>query len=151
MASNQLDVQQPALRRKIIGTALAAVLAVVLIAIVVVRSGGDKLLNENGDTLVLVGKTDSEMSAPTRGKLTDVGGCLGLAGEGTTAIIIWPHGTIVATPDPLRVKVDDQTYKLGETVEINGGFSDPLEPSSYFYDRVPDACRTAGVFLASGS
>lgn len=150
MASNKLDAHQTAVRRKIIGTVLAAALAAVLIAIVVVRSSGEKLLNENGDTLVLVGeKVDVEMAEATGGKLTDVGGCLGLTGEGTPAIIIWPHGTTVATPDPLRVTVGDETYKLGESVKLNGGYTDPLDATSSFYDRVPAACRSAAVFVAS--
>jgi hypothetical protein len=150
MASDKLDSQQTALRRKIIGAVLAAALAAVLIAIVAVRSSGEKLLNENGDTLVLVGKkTDEQMTASTGGKLTDVGGCLGLTGESTPAIIIWPHGTTVATPDPLRVTVDDETYKLGDSVKLSGGYTDPLDSASYFYDRVPETCRTAAVFVAS--
>lgn len=150
MASNKLDAHQTAVRRKIIGSGLAAVLAVALIAIVVVRSSGDKLLNENGDTLVLVGQnTEAETATIARGKLSDVGGCLGLIDEGTAAIIIWPHGTTVATPDPLRVKVGSKTHKLGDTVELNGGFSDPLDGASSFYDLVPDGCRTSATFVMS--
>lgn len=148
MASNQLDPDQTARRRKVIGTGLVAVLAAALIAIVVVRSGGEKLLNENGDTLVLVGKEPGPgTKTPTRGELVDLGGCLGFAGSGGPAVVIWPHGTTVATPDPLRVKVDGTTYKLGTAVKLPGDYADPLDRESYFYDRVSEDCRTADVFI----
>lgn len=150
MASDKLDPHQTARRRKIIGVGLTAALAAVLIAIVVVRSSGEKLLNENGDTLVLVGKeTESGKTTVSRGELTDIGGCLGITGEDDPAIVIWPHGTTVATPDPLRVKVDGTVYKIGETVELSGVRSEPLAATSYFHDRVPEACRAAGVLVAS--
>lgn len=149
MASNKLD-NPTARRRKRIGVGLVVVIAAVLIAIGVARSGSQKVLNANADTLVLVGKSSDEAGeAMGRGELTDVGGCLGWAGEAGEAVVIWPHGTHVVTPDPLRVNIDGKTYELGDTVEIGGGSSGPLESSSYFYDQVPDACRTAPVFVAN--
>ncbi|MET0821764.1 MAG: hypothetical protein ABWY58_12425 [Aeromicrobium sp.] len=139
-------------RRRLIGGGLVAAFAAVLIAIVVVRSAGEKVLNENGETLVLVDRqTGDAVQAQARAALADVGGCLGLAdpdgAPGT--VVVWPHGTTIKTPDPLRVTVDGTTYGLGDTVEIGGGEVGPLEPSSYFYDRVPRGCRTANVFVAN--
>jgi hypothetical protein len=150
MASNKLDSDQTARRRKLIGIGLVAVLAAALIAIVVVRSSGEKILNENGDTLVLVAKKATASDQTTgRGALSDVGGCLGWTGESGDAVIIWPHGTTVATPDPLRVKVDGTTFKVGDTVELDGVSGAPLEASSHFYDLVPEGCRTAATFVVS--
>ena len=129
-----------------------AAFAAVLIAIVVVRSMGEKVLNENGDTLVLVDRqTGDAMQALARAPLADVGGCLGFedsdGGPGT--VVVWPHGTTIKTPDPLQVTIDGRTYGLGDTVEIGGGEVGPLKPSSYFYDKVPKACRMANVFVAN--
>lgn len=150
-----MSVTEPdrsARRRRIAGIALVAVLAAVLVAVVVVRSGGEKVINAGGETLVLVDqRTDATMDARSRGKVADVGGCLGLAGADGSAgtVVIWPHGTNVETPDPLRVKINGKVYALGDTIEIGGGTVGPLEKSSYFYDQVPKACRTANVWVAS--
>ena len=145
------DLARSARRRRLIGGGLVAAFAAVLIAIVVVRSMGEKVLNENGETLVLVDRqTGDAMQALARAPLADVGGCLGLAdpdgGPGT--VVIWPHGTTVKTPDPLRVTVDGRTYAIGDTIRIGGGEVGPLEPSSPFYDKVPEGCRSANVFVA---
>ena len=145
------DPAGSARRRRIIGGALVAAFAAVLVAIVVVRSNGEKVLNENAETLVLVGKADEGMDALGSGELAEVGGCLGWAprqGEQSGTLVVWPHGTTIKTPDPLRVTIDGRTYALGDTIEIGGGETRALEPSDYFYDKVPDACRTAKVFVA---
>ncbi|MET0931129.1 MAG: hypothetical protein ABWX74_16535 [Aeromicrobium sp.] len=137
-------------RRKIIGAGLVAVLAVVLIAIVVVRSTGEKVLNENGETLVLVGKgSGTEPTSQIAGELTDVGGCLGIMVEDTATLVVWPHGTTIKTPDPLRVTVDGSIYELGDTIELDGAGTDSLDRSSFFHDKVPDGCRSADLFDAS--
>lgn len=136
-------------RRTIIGAALVAVLAGVLIAIVVVRSTGEKVLND-GNTLVLVGK-DSEAKPMARigGELTDVGGCLGIMVVDTPTLVVWPHGTTVKTPDPLRVTVDGKVYRIGDSIELGGAGTDALGASSFFHDKVPEACRSAKVFFAN--
>jgi hypothetical protein len=139
-------------RRRLAGVALVAVLAAVLVAVVVARSGGEKIINAGGETLVLVGeKTDGGMDALGSGKLADVGGCLGWAPTGSDegTVVIWPHGTNVETPDPLRVRIKGEIYAIGDTVEVGGGHVGPLEPSGYFYDQVPKSCRTADVFVAN--
>ncbi|MCD9197340.1 hypothetical protein [Aeromicrobium wangtongii] len=146
------DANLSSRRRKIAGAALVAVLAAVLIAVVVVRGGGEKVINAGGDTLVLVGKkTDVGRTALGRGTLADVGGCLGWAGENGEpgTVVVWPHGTNVETPDPLRVKIKGTFYELGDTVEVGGGFADGLDPSSTLYQQAPQKCRDAKVWFAS--
>lgn len=141
-------------RRTIAGTVLVAVLAGVLIAIVVVRNGGEKVVNAGGDTLVLVDqKSSGGLDAVITGKLVDVGGCLGLEGERGTGdvVVIWPHGTNVETPDPLRVRIEGTVRELGDIITIGGGETDGLKPSSYFYDQVSEACRTSKIWLGAGS
>jgi hypothetical protein len=139
-------------RRTIVGTGLVVALAAVLVAIVVVRSGGEKVLNENGDTLVLVGKaSDNQMMSQIGGELVDVGGCLGLVADGLPVLVVWPHGTTIKTPDPLRVTIDGETYAVGDTVTLGGGMTGPLRPSSFFHDRVPSGCRSADAFAANDS
>lgn len=149
------DPAGSARRRRIIGGALVAAFAALLVAIVVVRSAGEKVLNENAETLVLVGENvDGGLDALGGGTLADVGGCLGWApsaGDETGTVVIWPHGTTIKTPDPLRVTIDGETYAIGDTIRIGGGETGRLEPSSSFYDKVPDACRTAKVFVAAGA
>ena len=125
------DLARTARRRRIVGGALVAAFAAVQIAIVVVRSAGEKVLNENGETLVLVGK-----DTPTDEVGLDA------------ILVIWPHGTTIKTPDPLRVTIDGKTYGLGDRISTGGG-SGSIGPSSSFYDKVPRACRAAEVFVAN--
>lgn len=146
------DDPSSARRRRIAGSALVAVLAAVLVAIVVVRSGGEKVLNENGDTLVLVGQsTEDSDGVGLDAVLAVVGGCLGVRG-GTIAsstVVVWPHGTTVETPEPLRIRVDGSVYGIGDTIEIGDSQIGALERDSYFYDKVPSSCRSAQVFVAN--
>jgi hypothetical protein len=146
----ELDARS-ARRRTIIGAGLVAVLAGVLIAIVVVRSTGEKILNENGETLVLVGtQSDGTDGVGLQGRLTDVGGCLGVdgtEGTGTPVAVVWPHGTTIKTPDPLRVTVDGTMYELGDSIELGGHIAHFDELGS-FKDKVPSDCRASTVFVA---
>ncbi|MET0448772.1 MAG: hypothetical protein ABW004_10210 [Aeromicrobium sp.] len=138
-------------RRKIIGAGLVAVLAAVLIAIVVVRSTGEKVLNENGETLVLVGTGDGDGDGVgLTGRLTDVGGCLGVdgtEGDGEALVVVWPHGTTIKTPDPLRVTVDGTVHELGDSVSL-GGDTARFDELDHFKDKVPSDCRASTVFVA---
>lgn len=146
------DANLSSRRRKIAGAALVAVLAAVLIAVVVVRSGGEKVINAGGETVVLVGgKSDVGMAALGKGTLADVNGCLGWAGEDGApgTVVVWPHGTNVETPDPLRVKIKGTFYELGDTVEVGGGFAEALDPSSTLYQQAPESCRSAKLWLAN--
>jgi hypothetical protein len=147
------DLARSARRRRLVVGVLVVAFAAVLVAIAVVRSAGEKVLNENGETLVLVGKDDAKgRTALGRGVLADVGGCLGWAprpGQETGTLVIWPHGTTVKTPAPLRVTIDGTVHALGDTVRLGGGLAGPLQPSDPFYDKVPKACRTTDVFVAS--
>lgn len=140
-------------RRRLVVGGLVVAFTAVLIAIVMVRSAGEKVLNGNGDVRVLVGEdVDGGLDAMGGGTLADVGGCLGWAprgGEETGTLVIWPHGTTIKKPDPLRITVDGTTYGIGDNIRIAGGESGPLEPSDHFYDKVPKACRAANVFLAN--
>jgi hypothetical protein len=145
------DLARTARRRRIVGGVLVAAFAAVLIAIVVVRSAGEKVLNENGETLVLVGKDTPTDEVGLDAILTDVGGCLGTSSDGKGrggTVVIWPHGTTIKTPDPLRVTIDGKTYGLGDRISTGGG-SGSIGPSSSFYDKVPRACRAAEVFVAN--
>ncbi|MFI5425709.1 hypothetical protein [Aeromicrobium sp. UC242_57] len=136
-------------RKTLIGGALAAVLVAALVAIVVNRSGAEKVINAGGDTLVLVGKeSDEGATAMGEGVLTDVGGCLGLNTDGRSVVVVWPHGTTVQTPDPLRIRFDGKTYELGDTVKLGGGFAEQLASTSYFYDQVPKTCQSTEVFYS---
>jgi hypothetical protein len=142
------DLARVARRRRIVGGALVATFAAVLIAIVVVRGAGEKVLNENGETLVLVGKEDSKGTDELDAFVAEVGGCLGVVDrEGATKVVVWPHGTTIKTPLPLRVTVDGDTYATGQGITLRGEVA-TLEPSGYFYDKVPKACRASEVFVA---
>lgn len=146
------DLAGSARRRRLVGGALVAAFAAVLIAIVVVRGNGEKVLNENGETLVLVGKDDvGPSTVEVDAFVADVGGCLGVVDrDGKTRVVIWPHGTTIETPVPLRVKVDGSTYAEGQGITLRGDVTG-LETSSYFYDKIPEACRTAEVLASSNA
>lgn len=137
-------------RRKLIGGGLVVAFAVVLIAIVVVRSAGEKVLNENGETLVLVGKdTDVDGRSTSRGILTDLGGCLGVVdSDGAETVVVWPHGTTITTPEPLVIKVDGRDHPMGSTIEVPALLAEALEKSDYFYNKVPPSCRDYDVAVA---
>jgi hypothetical protein len=140
-------------RRTVVGTGLVVVLAAVLIAIVVVRSSGEKVLGGNGDTLVLVGKDTGETDGVgLQGTLVDVFGCLGVvSSKGTTpVVVVWPHGTTIKTPDPLRITAGGSTYGLGDSVEL-GGRPAHFDELGYFEDKVPSGCRGSGVFVAEAA
>lgn len=147
------DLARTARRRRIVGGALVAAFAAVLIAIVVVRSNGEKVLNENGKTLVLVGSDTPSDEIGLDSILTDVGGCLGVSVDGTGRagmVVIWPHGTTVKTPDPLRVTIDGTVYGIGDRINTGGAYSS-IKPSSSFYYKVPKECRGARAFVISSN
>lgn len=141
-------------RRRLAGGALVAVLAVVLVAVVVERSGGEKVVNAGGATKIMVGaKSTDAGSDELTGTLADVGGCLGVkpaaGGSDVARVVVWPHGTNVDHPDPLRVEIDDKVYAIGDPIRVGGRSSGALDQSSSFYGQVPKACRAAEGWVAS--
>jgi hypothetical protein len=147
MATDDLD--RSARRRRLVGGGLVAAFAAVLVAIVFVRSTGEKVLNENGDTLVLVGRGATPSDAEqVDAFVADVEGCLGVTDRrgSEPRVVVWPHGTTIETPVPLRVTVDGETYAVGQGISLRGSVT-TLDASSYFYDKVPAGCRTAEALV----
>ncbi|WP_093375907.1 hypothetical protein [Flavimobilis marinus] len=129
-----------------IGALIGAVVAGVLLA---GCGGGEPKELQAGEIRVLVGeRTNSGNDALLSGALSDVSGCLGV----DNFAVIWPHGTEVASEDPLAVSVPGWgRVGLGDPVELGGGMitegpqSDPVHVGEL---TVPDECAEHGVWGA---
>jgi hypothetical protein len=94
------------------------------------------------------------MDALGAGRLSVVGGCLGLG----DVVVVWPHGTDVVDEDPLVVEVPEVgRVGLGDRVEVGGGFvvehsdrDEAPEPGALEVGgvTVPSSCARRDVFLA---
>ena len=106
---------------------------------------------EAGGLTVLVAEpADSGDDALLAGKLSDVGGCLGIEGYA----VVWPHGTRVSD-HPLSLTVPGQPeVTMGEHVEVGGGVlfeANAHEAKDYSIAGVsiPASCVAAGVWMSS--
>jgi hypothetical protein len=68
-------------------------------------------------------------------------------GTGTPLVVVWPHGTTIKTPDPLRITVDGTVHELGDSVTL-GGHTAHFDQLGSFEDKVPADCRASTVFVA---
>ncbi len=115
---------------------------------------GGRVLTAGDVTVVVSARTGAGMDALGAGRLSVVGGCLGL----DDFVVVWPHGTDVVEEDPLRVDVPGAgTVGLGDRVEVGGGFvvehpeggpegeAGPVEVGGA---EVPAECARHDVFLA---
>lgn len=114
-------------------------------------SGSGQVLDAGGTTVLVGERTDGGDDALLSGRLTDVGGCLGV-GE---TVVVWPAGTSVTTDDgPVAVHVPGRpSAALGDRMEVGGGVA--LEPGEQRSDHevagvvVPAACAEKGVWVAA--
>ncbi|MBT9254300.1 hypothetical protein KMZ32_01155 [Phycicoccus sp. MAQZ13P-2] len=128
--------------------ALAAVCAGSLL--VGCASDSGQVLDADGVTVLVAERTDSGDDALLSGRLTDVGGCLGV----DETVVVWPAGTSVTTDGPATVHVPGRpSAALGDPMEVGGGVA--LEPGEERTDHrvagvvVPAACAAQGVWVAS--
>ncbi len=119
-------------------------------ALVGCASGSGQVLDAGGTTVLVGERTDSGDDALLSGRLTDVGGCLGV-GE---TVVVWPAGTSVTTDGPATVHVPGRpSAALGDQMEVGGGVA--LEPGEQPRDNevagvvVPTACAEKGVWVAA--
>lgn len=137
-------------------TGRAGVLPVVgvLGALALTAGCGGRVVTAGDVTVLVSARTGAGMDALGAGRLSVVGGCLGLGGF----VVVWPAGTEVVEEDPLLVEVPDVgRVGLGDRVQVGGGFvvehsdSDeagepgPLEVGGV---TVPASCARRDVFLA---
>jgi hypothetical protein len=106
--------------------------------------GGDGGVLRTGGSVVLVGAAGDRRNIPEAvltGPLTMAGDCLGING----ATVIWPHGTKIATDDPLTIDVPSLgRLRVGDYVDGMGGdeYVDYLPKG---IDAVPSGCPTDQV------
>lgn len=104
-----------------------------------------------GLTVLIAEPADSGDDALLAGRLSDVGGCLGIEGYA----VVWPHGTRVSDEGPLSLTVPGQPrVGMGERVEVGGGVlfeANEQEPQDYSFAGVsiPASCVAAGVWMSS--
>ena len=69
-------------------------------------------------TVLIGAAADNAGSALLSGELANVGGCLGVA----DTVVVWPHGTKVASLNPLTLEIPGKgTVTLGDDVDMGGG------------------------------
>jgi hypothetical protein len=124
--------------------------ALVVVTVIVVGSllsgcgGGDGGVLRSGGSVVLVGADGDRRNIPEgvlTGKVTMAGDCLGING----ATVIWPHGTKIATDDPLTIDVPSLgSLRVGDYVDAMAGdeYVDYLPKG---IDAVPSRCPTEVV------
>lgn len=125
-----------------------------LAALVALTGCGGQVLSAGEVTVLVAARTGAGMDALGSGRLSVVGGCLGLEDY----VVVWPHGTDVVAEDPLRVEVPGVgTVGLGDRVQLAGGFvvehpgdgpardAAPLEVGGV---EAPASCARHDVFLA---
>lgn len=105
----------------------------------------------SGLIVLIAEPADSGDDALLAGKLSDVGGCLGIA----SYALVWPHGTRVSDEGPFSVTVPGQPpVALGERVEVGGGVlfeanEQKAEDYSIAGVSIPASCVAAGVWMSS--
>lgn len=86
--------------------------------------GGAEAIEVDGMAVLIDHDYDGSMDALLEGRLTNIGGCLGVEqseGPGSFAVI-WLEGTEVVREDPFTVRLSNGSeYALGDTVKVGGG------------------------------
>jgi hypothetical protein len=106
------------------------------------HDGTEARILESPSGNVLVGP---ELNGPTvgvgfGGTVVKVGDCLGV--DGWT--VIWPHGTTIASTDPLSIEVPGLgRLAVGDTVDGGGNIS--TDGTSTAFGQIPRNCRSARV------
>ncbi|HEX4976380.1 MAG TPA: hypothetical protein VFV40_00815 [Nocardioides sp.] len=122
-------------------------------ALVLVAGCGGRVVSAGDVTVLVSARTGAGMDALGSGRLSVVGGCLGLG----DVVVVWPHGTDVVGEEPLRVEVPGVgSVGLGDQVEVGGGFVVEHEPGTprdagpveVGGVSVPASCAKHDVFLA---
>jgi hypothetical protein len=99
----------------------------------------------------------TSMLALGGGRLVVHDGCLAVAGRSPRPIyVLWPDGySLVYRLDEVPVLIDPvgrRVARLGDEVQLGGGFVELEQAATATIGGIPDACRTAGegYFLTSG-
>jgi hypothetical protein len=126
--------------------ALAALSMMVVGSLLSGCGGGDGGVLHSGDSVVLVG---ADVLGPTvgvgfGGSVAMVGDCLGVEGDGAVATVIWPHGTKIASDDPLTIDVPGLgRVSVGD--QVAGGDDVNVDRLPKGNDAIPSGCPTEQV------
>ena len=104
-----------------------------------IGTGPEVLETEEGLKVLVAAATDGGMDAQTRGRLLDVGGCLGAALEGITYVAVWPHGTDIAGE---AIRIEGVELALGDSFSGGGGYLDDAVYADEF-PTLPEECLAA--------
>ncbi|GAA4118844.1 hypothetical protein GCM10022415_18260 [Knoellia locipacati] len=106
----------------------------------------------DGLIVLIAEPANSGDAALLSGKLTDVGGCVGIENYA----VVWPHGTRVSGEGALSLTVPGQPkVALGDQVHVGGGVLFEAEERRAVYSiagvSIPASCVSAGVWMSSPS
>lgn len=104
-----------------------------------VLDGGETAEPFGLELLVSESREIGGMDALVRGRLADVGGCVGLVADKERYLVVWPRGT-EATAD--EVVIDEQSFRLGDDVRGAGGY---LSDRPSYFPSIPTACAEAAA------
>ncbi len=105
--------------------------------------GGDGGVLYSGDSIVLVGAEgdgDNMAGVGFAGGVTMVGDCMGIEG----ATVIWPHGTKIASDNPLSIDVPGLgPLTVGD--HVDGGGDEYVDYLPKGLGAIPSGCPTEQV------
>jgi hypothetical protein len=83
---------------------------------------------DHSSGLSLIEPTNADPQAATSGQLVDKGGCIGLARDGREFIeLVWREDEVEWRADDAEVVFQGKVLRLGDTVELGGGFQANVE------------------------
>lgn len=86
------------------------------------------------ELLVSESREIGEMDALVRGRMTDVGGCVGVADGKASHLVVWPRGTEATAEE---IVVDGHAIGLGDRVKGAGGY---LTRRPGYFPSIPTSC-----------
>ncbi|MFC0682484.1 hypothetical protein ACFFGH_32035 [Lysobacter korlensis] len=131
----------------------AGAMAVPLIAGVALTgcsSAPSVLSTSDGGLIVVSGQqADAHPEALAKGRLEwGTGECLNVTVPDTGGIlVVFPYGTVLSADGVVGLP-NGTVLRVGDEVGLGGGFYSPERTSGW--ERVPEACITSEIFVASG-
>lgn len=130
-------------------TRVRVLVAVVLAACALSSCGGPRVVDHDGVSVVISGRSGG-MDAMLSGKLSVVeGGCLGIDAEGTEYLVAWPAETELGDHDGVSVRIGPDTYALGDDVEVAGGAVEIA--NAHQLPDIPSSCPFEEIFVANNN
>ncbi len=103
--------------------------------------------SESGLKVLVAGDSNGGMDARISGRLSNVGGCLGIETGNRQYLAVWPSGTTPLSGTSVRVRFpDDSVAAVGDSVDGSGGFIE-RKPYPKSVPAIPSSCAVDTFFL----